>query len=199
MKKSERTRQQIIACASDLFNVRGYSGTSMSDIMEATGLQKGGIYNHFESKEAIALAAFDHAIKRMARMYAEEVGKAGDNALAQLQAMMRMYVRFAKDSPIPGGCPIMNTAVESDDYDVPGLKERTQIAQRRWQRLIKRIVRDGKAQGLFRENVDGDLLATIVFANVEGGLLLSKLHDDGLYMDCIFDFLNDYIEVNVLV
>lgn len=198
MKKSERTRQRIIARASDLFNIQGFNGTSMSDIMEATGLKKGGIYNHFDSKEAIALAAFDHAIKRMARLYSEEIARAGDDALAQLQGVLKMYVRLAEDSPIPGGCPIMNTAVENDDYDVPGLKERAQVAMRRWQRLIKRIIRDGKAHGQFRKDVDAELLSTVVIANVEGALLMSKLHDDISYMDQIIDFLNDYIETQVL-
>ena len=199
MKKSERTRQHIITCASELFNVRGYSGTSMSDIMEATGLQKGGIYNHFDSKEAIALAAFDHATKQMARLYSEEIARAGEDARAQLQGVLRLYARLAEDSPIPGGCPIMNTAVENDDYDMPGLKERAQVAMQRWQRFIKRIIRDGKAWGQFREEVDAEFLSTLIIANVEGALLMSKLHDDISYMDQIIDFLNEYIEINVLV
>ena len=198
MKKSERTRQHIIACASDLFNVQGYSATSMSDIMSATGLQKGGIYNHFDSKDEIALAAFDHSVKRMARLFAEEMTRAGDDAPAQLQGVLNMYVRLAEDSPIPGGCPIMNSAVENDDYAVPGMKERTQLAMRRWQRLIKRIVRDGIAQGTFRDDVDDDLLATVVISNVEGALLMSRLYDDITYIKRIIQFLNDYIEMKVL-
>ena len=48
MKKSDKTRQFIIDKAADLFNTQGYSGTSMADIMEVTGLSKGAIYGNFK-------------------------------------------------------------------------------------------------------------------------------------------------------
>src|ERR1700755_2682335 len=61
MRKGEETRQRIIAAAAPIFNKQGYAGCALSDIMAATGLEKGGIYRHFESKEEIAAEAFDYA------------------------------------------------------------------------------------------------------------------------------------------
>jgi AcrR family transcriptional regulator len=61
MSKGEKTRQRIVAEAATLFNERGFEGGSMADLMEATGLEKGGIYRHFSSKETLAAAAFDFA------------------------------------------------------------------------------------------------------------------------------------------
>jgi AcrR family transcriptional regulator len=49
--KGERTRSYIIERSAPLFNRQGYAGTSLKDIMEATGLEKGGIYNHFVANE----------------------------------------------------------------------------------------------------------------------------------------------------
>ncbi|GIU89776.1 MAG: hypothetical protein KatS3mg010_0875 [Acidimicrobiia bacterium] len=46
-----------------MFNRRGYVGASMRDLVDATGLEKGGIYNHFGSKEQLALEAYDHAMQ----------------------------------------------------------------------------------------------------------------------------------------
>ena len=57
MSKAEKTKENIVKQAAALFNQKGYSGSSISDIMQATGLQKGGIYNHFNSKEELALEA----------------------------------------------------------------------------------------------------------------------------------------------
>lgn len=51
MSKAQETREKILREAAALFNQYGYSGSSMSDIMRVTGLQKGGIYNHFKSKD----------------------------------------------------------------------------------------------------------------------------------------------------
>src|SRR2546429_6648187 len=59
--KGAQTRQRIISEAAGLFNRRGYHGSSLQDLMEATGLEKGGIYRHFSSKEELAALAFDHA------------------------------------------------------------------------------------------------------------------------------------------
>jgi TetR/AcrR family transcriptional repressor of nem operon len=55
MRKGEQTRQEI--------NQKGYDGAALSDLMRATGLEKGGIYRHFGSKEELAGDAFDHAWK----------------------------------------------------------------------------------------------------------------------------------------
>ena len=75
MKKSEKTRQFIVEKAAALFNTKGFYGTSMADIMEVTGLTKGGIYGNFKTdgadkkgvKEEIALAAFEHAVEVVKR------------------------------------------------------------------------------------------------------------------------------------
>ena len=61
MTKGEQTRQRLVAEAAGLFNRQGYEGSSMQDIMQATGLQKGGIYRHFGTKEELAQEAFDYA------------------------------------------------------------------------------------------------------------------------------------------
>src|ERR1700753_465240 len=60
MTKAERTRQFIIEKAAPIFNQKGIAGTSMSDIMEATKLAKGGLYGHFDSKEALCLEVFTY-------------------------------------------------------------------------------------------------------------------------------------------
>ena len=63
MRKSEQTRQEIIRKAAPIFNQKGYDGAAPSDLMRATGLEKGGIYRHFASKQELVGEAFDHAWK----------------------------------------------------------------------------------------------------------------------------------------
>ena len=63
MGKKERTRKYIIEQAAPLFNQKGFAGTSLHDIMEITGLKKGGIYGNFESKEEIAIASFEYSVE----------------------------------------------------------------------------------------------------------------------------------------
>src|SRR6266481_6384757 len=60
MTKGEQTRRKIVEAAAPIFNKRGYAGSSLNELMEATGLKKGGIYRHFSSKEELAAEAFDY-------------------------------------------------------------------------------------------------------------------------------------------
>jgi TetR/AcrR family transcriptional regulator, transcriptional repressor for nem operon len=71
MKKGETTKLDIIQRAAPIFNQHGYSGASISDIMRATGLQKGGIYNHFETKEQLAIESFHYAVRVSCQRYAD--------------------------------------------------------------------------------------------------------------------------------
>ncbi len=62
VRKGEQTRQEIIRKAAPIFNQKGYDGAALSDLMRATGLEKGGIYRHFESKEERKSAVGDPAL-----------------------------------------------------------------------------------------------------------------------------------------
>jgi TetR/AcrR family transcriptional repressor of nem operon len=67
VSKGEKTRQRIVRKAAAVFNQRVYSGTSLSELMEETGLEKGGIYRHFESKEDLAATSFNYAWSEIKR------------------------------------------------------------------------------------------------------------------------------------
>jgi hypothetical protein len=60
MSKAEKTRAFIIEKAAPIFNMKGFAGTSMADLTEATGLTKGAIYGNFENKDEVALAVYDY-------------------------------------------------------------------------------------------------------------------------------------------
>ena len=70
MNKGQSTREMIIEKSAELFNTRGYAGCSLSDIMAATGLKKGGIYNHFRNKDEISLEAFKFSFAQVENILA---------------------------------------------------------------------------------------------------------------------------------
>src|SRR6266481_3270397 len=77
MTKGEQTRREIVQKAAPLFNQKGYQGTSLSDLMDATGLQKGGIYRHFSSKEDLAAEAFDYSWRKAVHGRLDGTGPSG--------------------------------------------------------------------------------------------------------------------------
>jgi AcrR family transcriptional regulator len=190
MSKAEFTRARIIKKAAELFNQKGYAGSSMSDIMKATGLQKGGIYNHFNSKNELALEAFDYAYRCSSQRVWEAVRKK-TNAIERLQALVSVYLDYVDNPPISGGCPIMNTAIESDDTN-PMLRARAQQAVTEWRSLISRIIQKGIKKGEIRPNVEPDAIATIVISTVEGAIMMSKLYQDTIHLERAISYLKDY-------
>ncbi len=176
MKKGEQTHIHIAEKAARLFNMRGYFGTSMSDLLEATGLQKGGLYNHFASKEALALAAFDFALDKFRQRYAE-AAQGQTSALACLRAISAVMLRNYADPVVEGGCIVFNTALEADDAQ-PALKARAQAAMRDLLRFIALQVRRGQRNGEISADVDPQSVATILISIYEGALGLSKLFGD---------------------
>jgi TetR/AcrR family transcriptional repressor of nem operon len=193
MRKGEATRNRIAARAAEVFNVRGVAGTSVADIMDATGHKKGGIYNHFESKEYLALAAFDHAAAVLARRFAPvwEIG-----GLESLRAFVDTFRGYAEHPPLVGGCPVLNTAIESDDGD-PALRGRVRDVVDGWREDLRNAVAVGQARGEVRADIDGDDLATLLIATLEGGLMLTKLYGDGVHLERAAAHLDRHIAANV--
>ena len=190
-----QTRENIIRQAAALFNRQGFAGASLSDIMAATGLQKGGIYRHFESKEALALEAFDYAVNRMAERFTQALaGK--ERAMDRLHAIVGVFAEIADNPPVPGGCPVMNAGIENDDGN-PALRERARLAMDGLRALIRRTVQGGIGRGEIRRGVDADELASVVVATLEGGVALSRLYDDPVHVRRAADHVVRYLDESV--
>ena len=185
--KGERTRQRIVELAAPVFNRQGFVGASLRDLIGATGLEKGGIYNHFGSKEQLALEAYDFAMSRVTNHLARsQEGASG--AIDRLERMITAFALLARRPAIEGGCPIMNTAIEADDTN-PELRDRARESMTLWHRLVGRIVKDGKASGELRDDIDPYALASTITATLEGALMLARLYDDPAHMDRAADHL----------
>jgi AcrR family transcriptional regulator len=185
------TRARIVRDAASVFGTRGFFGTSMSDLLSATGLQKGGLYNHFGSKEQLALEAFDYAVSLITGRYVEAFA-ATDSQLDRLYAIVDVISALIDDPALPGGCPILNAAVESDDV-LPVLRERAQEAMTSWLRLIGSTAKAAVEAGELRAEVDPRQLATVVTATLEGAVMLSKLYGDPSYMHRAVDHVTAHI------
>ncbi len=99
------------------------------------------------------------------------------------------------DPPVQGSCPILNTAIESDDTH-PTLRKQAQLAMDGWCGLIQRIVNKGIERGELRSTVDAEAVATILIATIEGGVILSKLYGDASYLEQTLGYLKTYIQLS---
>ena len=191
MKKGERTRRRIVEISAPVFNTKGYAGASMRDLVLVTGLEKGGIYNHFGSKEELALEAFDYAVGIMAERFREAL-ETGGSALERLFAVVDVLGAVAGDPPVAGGCPVLNTAVRSEGVH-PVLEERAAEATSGWLRLVGREVKDGVRSGELSPRADPRAVASVVVATLEGAVMLTRLHDDPAHMERAVEHLKDHL------
>ena len=171
MTKGETTRQDIIRKSAPVFNQRGFAGASMHDIMQATGLEKGGIYRHFETKQQLAAATFRYTLDQAVQARVGDLDPATP-ALAQLQHMVQAFAK--RPSPVPGGCPLMNTAVDADDTN-PELLQLAREGVQAWKSRIVTVARAGIQSGEILPATNPTALANLLIATLEGALLLARI------------------------
>lgn len=192
MSKSQLTREKIIRDAADLFNIKGYSGTSISDLMEKTGLKKGGIYNHFESKEHLAQEVFEYSFSLLKSHYTDAM-QGVDSPMVRLRKFIEAFRNFFFAPPLPGGCPLFNIATETDD-SLPFLRERVKSAANEWKKIVSDIVWEGVTKGEIKNQTNPDEVAAIITSLIGGALVLARVQNDTSYLYFSINHLNVYLE-----
>ncbi len=195
MSKGEETKERILHQAAGLFNTRGYAGASISDIMQVTGLKKGGIYNHFQSKDDLAVQAFDYAVDLIKQRYRGAL-KNKRHAVERLQGIISVFRASIENPAVEGGCPLLNTAVESDDAH-PILRKRAQTVMDSWRDMVCKVIQKGIARGEIRPDVNPDEVATVMITLLEGAVMMSRLYDDAIHLERAINHLNNYIKVEL--
>lgn len=171
--KSDQTKQYIIEKVAPVFNKQGYAGTSLSDLTSVTGLTKGAIYGNFKNKDEIAVEAFKYNLAIIVNSINIELFCA-HSSIEKLQAFTNIYRKIYPKVIQNGGCPILNTATDSDDTH-PLLRNLTCKVLNNWKKNIETIIKDGIASGEIKPETSSDMLSGLILSLLEGGLMLSKL------------------------
>jgi len=111
-EKGARTRLKIIHAALHLFSVKGYFHTSITDILQATGLTKGGLYCHFQSKEDIWYAVYEEAVRIWRGIVFKGIRSIQDPILRIDRTCDNVLRRYLAEDTFDGGCFFVNMLVE---------------------------------------------------------------------------------------
>ena len=195
MRKGEQTRQDIIRKAAPIFNQKGYDGAALSDLMRATGLEKGGIYRHFASKEELAAEAFDYTWEAAWNARLLHVDEKA-NGIEKLKQLIANFVEHR--SPVAGGCPVLNTAIDADDGN-PVLRARVAKALRSWVSRLQVIIEQAQERGETLRGVDSKAVATLIVASLEGALMMSRIQRNDEALRRVQSHLNGYLDREVAV
>lgn len=191
MTKAERTRQLIIEKAAPIFNQKGIAGTSMSDIMEATKLAKGGLYGNFESKEALCIEVYTYLSNLTHDAVTKKISEAV-TAKDKLYALLDFYDNRLLAGHT-GGCPILNFGTEADDTN-PLMKQKVNESINRFKNRFIKIITDGQEAGEFAKAFDAELYALKAFTMIEGAVLISKVQNNPRHLHTIISLLKKEID-----
>src|SRR5262245_6135116 len=195
MTKGELTRKRIVEAAAPIFNQHGYEGSSLNALMEATGLKKGGIYRHFASKEELAAEAFDYAWEAVWNARLLNVDDKS-TAIGKLKQLIANFVE--RRSAVPGGCPVLNSAVDADDGN-PALRARVAKALRTWMSRLENYVEEAQKNREAKAGLDAKGVATLIVASLEGALMMSRIQRTDEPLRRVQSHLNEYLDKEVSV
>jgi len=195
MTKGEQTKQFIIEQAAPIFNTKGIAATSMSDLMQSTKLSKGSLYVHFENKDILACAAVDYNMKILKEKVATAI-----NSFTNPKDKLFAYINLFNNPLEPmvvGGCPILNFGSEADDTNET-VKLKVNKVINLSQEIIAEIIQEGINAGIFKPTWVAAEFATIMFAMIEGGIMISRMAGNNSKIEVISVYLKKLISDQVV-
>jgi AcrR family transcriptional regulator len=160
--RARRTRERILETAAAAFARDGYGGTSLNELVRASGLTKGAFYFHFASKEELALATFRHKQEQLVGRVLAETEHAPD-ALAELRAVLRTRAGLYTEDP-SARC-VLRLGAELGATAGP--------------ETFARIVSRGQTEGTMRIDIDPRKAGEAIFAAMIGADRVSRLLSGG--------------------
>lgn len=187
-------KSKIIHESMRLFSLKGFLSTSIEDILKAAGTSKGGLYNHFKSKEALFFAVLAEA----RRIWREKNLEGLDRIQPPVEKVKRLLEnyrdRYLKDAQdFPGGCIFVALSVELDDQR-PHLSEALNAGFSGFKAMLKRFLDEAKTCGELREEVDTQAVTEMMFAGMIGTSVIFGTEKSIPTLDRSIDTLLQYLE-----
>jgi len=190
--KGIQTRRNIIDKSLQLFSVKGYYNTSISDILDATGLTKGGLYGHFASKEDIWYAVYDEAVSIWKSIVFKGIRNNSD-PLKRIEKFIKNDIEDYLGSDVfDGGCFFLNMLVELSGQSASMSK---QILRGfvRLSGLLRSWLQEAHEKGLLQANLDLKEIANFIIITLNGAAALYISSRDRSILDQTVRQLRLYI------
>lgn len=187
LSKAKQTRQFIVEKTAPIFNAKGYAGTSINNLMFATGLSKGSIYGNFQNKDEVALAAFDYNFGKVTE-YVKNKILGIEDSIERLLVYPKVYRDFLKIPFLQTGCPILNTSTEADDTH-PLLSEKASGALAFWKKSIENQIKRGIERKEIKSGTNPTEIAVILMSLIEGAVMQAKVTSKSTELNIAMNFL----------
>ena len=191
-EKGDQTRRRIIRQSLQLFSVKGYFNTGVNDILNATGLTKGGLYGHFRSKEAIWYAVYDEALEIWRDIIFDGCRRTRDPLLRIEKVVANHLDRYLGEDVFDGGCFFVNMMVELSGQSA-AMSRHLLKGFVGFSRLIRRWLQEAEAMGMLRSDIDLKDVANFILISLNGAATFYIASRDPLVLRQARDQLGFYI------
>jgi TetR/AcrR family transcriptional repressor of nem operon len=181
--------------ATRLMQVKGYTATSLDDVLRESGVGKGSFYHFFRSKEELG-----HAI--LATILEAFIAKTVDpcfsdpavKPLAQIRCFLDRVVATQRAGNCVGGCPLGNLASELSDVH-EGFRSRLAEVFSAWRGRLTRALEQAQGRGEVHADCRPESVAHFVVASLEGAILMTKVTKDIGVMEQCVEELKRYLAI----
>ncbi|MFC1882827.1 TetR/AcrR family transcriptional regulator [Thermodesulfobacteriota bacterium] len=190
--KGTLTRRKIIEKSMQLFSVKGYYNTSISDILAAADLTKGGLYGHYASKEDIWYAVYEEAVGIWKGIVFKGIRNNSDPLRRIEKFIENDMLDYLGTDVFEGGCFFLNMLVELSGQSASMSK---QILRGfvRLSGLLRSWLEEADQKGVLQENLDLKQVANFIIISLNGAAALYISSRDRNILDQTVRQLKFYI------
>jgi TetR/AcrR family transcriptional repressor of nem operon len=188
-------RNAILDAAARIINERGFTHTSVDDLIEATGLSgKSHFYHYFPSKEALGFAVLDRQFERFTERGLALLSEPMIEPIDRLALFIDSLVALQRERGSGYGSPFGNLAGELADVH-EGFRKRLDVVFEQWAQQLRALFEELRPR--LRDGVDAERLARFVIAALEGGMLMTRVRRDVAVMEGIGEDLKRFIATHL--
>lgn len=173
--EQRNTRDCVIAQATELIRRKGFRATSISEVIAASGIKKGGLYHYFPGKADLGLTLLKSAREEFLQFLDDVL--VGDTPAKALVHFFNAALRKHQQTGFVGGCLFGNTALEMADEDQAYADVVSSVFDE-WITRIERVIGLAQESGEVRDDLSARCLAQVVVMSIEGGIMLTRLRKD---------------------
>ncbi|PKV51049.1 TetR family transcriptional regulator [Aquimarina sp. MAR_2010_214] len=159
-------RNTVLQKATEVFHVKGYNGTSMQDLVDATDLNRSSIYNSFGSKLHMFLEVLSYYQSTFGNNISQKLAQSY-NATEAIEAIFDLYVHEIINDNNRKGCLVVNCKSEMTNQE-PLIKSFMEKNQDRMIAMLEDIVTKGQMEKIFNQNQTASQYALYLFSSIQG-------------------------------
>ena len=173
--------------------MKGFYNTSISDIQEATGLTKGGLYGHFTSKEDIWYAVYDEAVTIWKNIVFKDM-RSNTGPLERIVTFIENDIEDYLGSDVfDGGCFFLNMLVELSGQSA-AMSKRILSGFVRLSKLMQTWLEEAGKNGMLKAGLDYKEIANFIVISLNGAAALYISSRDALILEQTVNQLQFYIQ-----